>query len=264
MMATKKKLDEASASVALDVGQTHDAESYEEPDKNDHVIVKLKPTSSDGIFISKRYNNEVGNKAASEAKAQAKSQPTATSEADVEKSLSAKSGVEQRPEATEDEKELLHEVLSNININGPTAEQITAIRLHVQKEVELRPPSDCGVRDDKWEETACKYIRANVVPTKLREAITDMLSKPTPNVMFLCAQEAGWKSKDDMQQAVEKAMSELVIGLAIRNYEFGHNGSESKWADFDDLPIMVKGAYLDEAKRIIIRSRCPKAKEVLK
>jgi hypothetical protein len=44
-------------------------------------------------------------------------------------------------------------------------------------------------------EAAC-YIRANVVPEPLRGAITEALKADKPNILTLCAEEAGWKKGD--------------------------------------------------------------------
>jgi len=78
----------------------------------------------------------------------------------------------------------------------------TFLRAHVQREV-----------DEQWVENAARYIRANVVPTPLREAIRNCLEKPLPNIMHLCALDAGWTNKEIGQeerehQAVEKARAQ--------------------------------------------------------
>jgi hypothetical protein len=44
---------------------------------------------------------------------------------------------------------------------------------------------------------AARYIEQNVVPEPLRGAITKMLKTERPNIMHLCAQEAGWRKKED-------------------------------------------------------------------
>ena len=44
---------------------------------------------------------------------------------------------------------------------------------------------------------AARYIEQNVVPEPLRGAITKMLKTERPNIMHLCAQEAGWVKKED-------------------------------------------------------------------
>jgi hypothetical protein len=45
---------------------------------------------------------------------------------------------------------------------------------------------------ENWRSEAARYIRANVVPNELRGAIKEMLSAISPNIMTLCAEEAGW------------------------------------------------------------------------
>ena len=76
-------------------------------------------------------------------------------------------------------------------------------------------------------EKAAQYIRQNVVPASLREAITDCLAKPLPNIMHLCALSAGWTNKEmgqeeQIQQAVEKALEEQEKEIAAYYVHVNH------------------------------------------
>jgi hypothetical protein len=111
---------------------------------------------------------------------------------------------------------------------------------------------------EQWEKEDGSAVKDFVaLQAQIEEREKKAVEKAENNAFAKCRLICERKEKE----AVEKAMDALANGLAIRNYEFSHQGSESDWADFSKLPEKVKAAYLDEATRIIKRARWPKAQK---
>jgi hypothetical protein len=71
--------------------------------------------------------------------------------------------------------------------------------------------TEAEIREDEkrnWADEGEKYIRSNVVPDKIRKAITEMLRTVPPNIMHLCAKDAYWKNIDEQDEIEAKAKSE--------------------------------------------------------
>ena len=81
----------------------------------------------------------------------------------------------------------------------------------------------------EWSDTAAKYIRANVVPTNLREAMAEMMEKGSPNIMTELCEKTQW-NKATIAEIAEIKKEVYAEGLAkgLEGYQKAVFGSYQK------------------------------------